>query len=305
VATGYLPLHREISVAGGVEAPAAFALLPMQGRFAHLAIATHLPAAEVVVDGELAGRTPLSATITLPPGAHRVELRRAGYLTVRRELSLGDGAVGEVSAEPEEDAAAVAASGGSLALTLSETHALVAVDGRPRGVYTGSLRLAPGVHRIRVERGGFAPVEREVEIAPGGTTTVPIRFEPNPDTLVAHAQEVERRRVRGIVTAAGGAAIAVAGAAVVGYNAAKIAAMCNPFANESSCTSYQGGEVVGGVGIAVGTAALVAGTVLLATRGDPHRYDRPPSGETLARLPALPVVWAAPGSGGVGMAGRF
>jgi hypothetical protein len=51
--------------------------------------------------------------------------------------------------------------------------ARVFVDGEtaPR---RGRVRLAPGRHRIRIEATGFAPMEREVEIASGASERLPV-----------------------------------------------------------------------------------------------------------------------------------
>jgi hypothetical protein len=57
--------------------------------------------------------------------------------------------------------------------------------------------------------------------------------------------------------------------------------------------------VLGGAGV----AALVTGAALLATGGDPHRYEKKPSGEQLGRVRALPSAWGAPGGGALGVSG--
>jgi tetratricopeptide (TPR) repeat protein len=44
----------------------------------------------------------------------------------------------------------------------------VAVDGVPAGTSPVSVRLAPGTHRVRAAQDGYQPLEREVELAPGG-----------------------------------------------------------------------------------------------------------------------------------------
>ena len=53
-----------------------FELTPMEGTLAHITLKSHLPAADVFVDNELAGRTPLATSLTVSPGAHKIELRR-------------------------------------------------------------------------------------------------------------------------------------------------------------------------------------------------------------------------------------
>jgi hypothetical protein len=308
VAPGYIPMRREVKVAGLTEALVAFELIPSQGSFARLTISTELPGADVVVDGAVAGKTPLAGSLKLPPGAHRIELRRPGYISVHRDVTLGEGDAQTLKEEPREDADWIAANGGSLALTFSETHAVVTVNGASRGEYRGSLRLAPGVHRLRAERAGFAAVERDVAITAGGTTTLSIRFEPNPDTLVKIGEDYERRRSWGIAATVGGAVMASGGAAVLGFYWIRHDTDCsNP--TESStvgrCPGDRVGMGLGGLGVGLGAAALVTGIVLIVRNEDPHRYDVRPSGRRLTRLPVLPAMWPGDRGLAIGVIGAF
>src|SRR4051794_28825247 len=107
IAPGYAPMRKEVTVAGGNKAELKLELVQMEGRLSHLTVHTHLPAGEVLVDGQLAGTMPLASSLTLPPGDHAIELKRAGYVTAKQSLHLGDGASGEVTLEPEEDREAV------------------------------------------------------------------------------------------------------------------------------------------------------------------------------------------------------
>ena len=152
----------------------------------------------VMLDGELVGRTPLTSSLTLMPGNHKVELARSGYRTARTELTLGDGASGEITLEPEEDKAAVGRIGGDLKLVITETEALVTVDGTPRGPYTAALRLAPGTHHLLIERGGFRPLERDVEVAGGQTTVIPIALDPTPEMRELYVGRARSQRTWGL-----------------------------------------------------------------------------------------------------------
>jgi hypothetical protein len=54
----------------------------------------------------------------------------------------------------------------------------VTVDGVPRGNTPLLLELVPGKHRVRVERSGFKPVEREIKIARGRPAVLRIELAP-------------------------------------------------------------------------------------------------------------------------------
>jgi len=240
VASGYVPVRKEVTVAGGATAELRLDLVEMQGHVAHVTVRTHLPGADVVVDDQIVGRTPLPGSLTVAPGSHRVELRRAGYDSASRELVLGDGASGEVTLEPEVDRAALGTSGATLVLTASEPEPVVTVDGKSQGVApAGGLRLAAGPHHLFIERGGFLPVERDVTLDAGRTTTLTVVLDPTPETRAAYDGKIASQRTWGIVS--GVAGLALVGGAVgflsgTGRSARRTTATSPPRTTTSSTT---------------------------------------------------------------------
>ncbi|HEV3191525.1 MAG TPA: PEGA domain-containing protein, partial [Polyangiaceae bacterium] len=91
VAPGFTPQRKEIALAGGEKQSLVFELVAMQGRLARVLVKTHLPGADLYADDQRIGTTPLAASVTLAPGRHRLELRRAGYSTASTEVTLSDG----------------------------------------------------------------------------------------------------------------------------------------------------------------------------------------------------------------------
>jgi hypothetical protein len=295
-----------------------------------------LPAADVLVDGELAGRTPLASSLTVAPGTHRVELRRRGYKTARQDLTLGDGASGEISLDADEDKSALAEVGGDLKLTVSEPEALVTIDGRSRGVYATPLRLAGGVHRLLVERGGFRPLERDVTVETGIATTVPIALEPTPETRQIYVSHAVSQRTWSWIGIAGGLALAAGGVGYVALNAgpksdaqaerdAKVAqrlnmvGICNTMTTtgdadqcnkqvdqaQDHLNSVKARDVIGYIGIGIGGAAAALGVFWLVTGDDPHRYDRKPTGSGEMARTLTPAFELARGGGMVSVIGSF
>jgi hypothetical protein len=335
IANGYVPARREVTVAGGEKAATTFDLVPMQGKLAHLTVGTHLPGADVVIDGQVAGQTPLTQSITLSPGPHVVELRRADYLTARTDLAVGDGASAEVSLDPQPDPAAPASDRGRLALTISEPQAAITIDGQSRGAYAGSLVLPRGVHRLLVERGGFEPAERDVVIQPGSTASVRVPLDPTPETRVAYVNRATSQRTWGIVTTAAGAGVAGAAVAFLVWNsgqkstassqynsaqsnltnmvgvcalktAAGDATQCNEALTsaQSSLNSAKSRDAFGYVGVGVGAASVALGVYLLVSDDDPHRYDRSSSSSDVATS-LRPVLGGDRRGASVGVAGEF
>jgi PEGA domain len=333
IASGYAPARKELTLAAGEKTEVHLDLVLMQGRAAHLRVVTHLPRADVFVDGQLAAHTPLIQSLTVVPGPHSIEIRRPGYITARRDLTLGDGATAEVALEPVEDPSAVA-TGGVVSLDISEAHANVTVDGQPRGVYTGSLRLPEGGHLVMIERGGFEPVMREVTIDAGRATTLHLLLEPTPEWRAAYVSRTTRQRTWGWVATATGLAIAGGSVGFLVWNAGQQNAAQNDAnrlhtaeTNSTDPCNYKAGTnlsqcnqqiaqdntdaasdgnraYVGYVGVGIGAAATLFGLYLLFSNDDPHRYD-PKDKASAAGDPLVPFGWRAPGGGGLGLGGTF
>jgi hypothetical protein len=338
VASGYAPMRKEVTLAGGTTAEVKLDLIEMQGRVAHVTVKTHLPGAEVVIDGQSVGKTPVPESITVPPGSHAIELRRAGYLSARQDLVLGDGASGEVTLEPEEDRALLGTLGGTLAVESSESDPVVTVDGKPRGVYpAGGLHLAAGPHQVLLERGGFLAVERVITVDAGRSTRVAVIFDPTPETRAAYLSKTSSQRAWALVAGIGGLVLAGGSVGFLVWNGQQRKTahddfdvaesdVANPVPNTVCDTHSQAGnpaacnapvldaqsrisdantrDVFGWVGVGVGAGATVLGALLLVTNGSSQRYDRDRTGEG-AKGFVLPVGWATGRGGGAGLLGAF
>ncbi len=343
VAPGYVPQRKEITIAGGAAQDVAFELVAMEGKAAHVTVKSRLPGADVLIDGQVAGRTPLTQSLTVAPGKHEIALRRAGYGTARRDITLGDGASGEVTLEPDEDTSVIAAEGAVLALDLSETQAVVTVDGASRGPYAAPLKLARGPHRLLVERGDFLSVERDVTLDGGKTTTVKIVLEPTPTYRAHYASSESTQRAWGWVATVGGVALAGGGVGYLMWNkgqkstaqddfstkTATLDAAKSPLGNcydpsgalalhQAECEglvsdvnlaaakvdSVKKRDLYGYAIAGAGVGVTVVGIVLLATSHDPHKYD-PKEAPTASGVRVMPVAWALPGGGFVGLGGAF
>lgn len=166
----------------GAPDTAARPAVPLVGR---VAIRSTPEKAGVVVDGTWRGRTPLSVE-ALPFGSHTVRVVLPGYRPVTRRVVLTETAPAatlnvELTAEAAPQAAASAASraaGASSAAAQTPWGSLL-VDSDPRGArvflddrLVGDTPLllpevAPGTHRLRVERNGFRPWTSSVSVAAG------------------------------------------------------------------------------------------------------------------------------------------
>ncbi len=214
ISRGYAPGRKEVLVPAKASAEIAIDVVPIEGLLGHIEVRSHVPAADVFVDDGRVGKTPLESSITVAPGTHSVEVRRAGYNPASRSVTLQDGAHSELSLDPTIDKSLLSREGGYLSVKTSEDQAILTADGEELGLLTGPVQLPAGPHRIHVERGGFIPAERDVDVPAGGTQSVDITFEPTPDTRAAYVSGAFSRRTWSIVTIVAGGVIGAVGAAV-------------------------------------------------------------------------------------------
>lgn len=219
VVEGYAPARQEVVIAGNADASVHLDLVSTQGKqLANLTVVSRVSGADVRVDDQPGGKTPLATSLTLVAGHHTVELRRPGYVSVKKEVDLGDGATGEMSFDLQVDPAALGSEGTTLALDSSEAGPDVFVDELPVGVYTSSLRLPRGPHHLRAEHVGFLPFERDITLVPGQSNIIKVDFEPTPETRAAYVSSAHAHRLWGWVSIIGGAVIAGGGGAFLAIN---------------------------------------------------------------------------------------
>jgi PEGA domain len=210
-APGFLGSRREVTLAGQITETIAMTMQPTDTRMAQLVVSAALPGAEVVVNGKRVGVTPLPASVAVPPGKVSVELQRAGYRTATQTIALDEGARGELSFTLEEDPAAPASLRGRLVITVSEADAELSIDGSPRRGLTGPLSLPVGPHRVHLERGGFEPADRSVEVNFGQDASLLVTLVPTAETKARADSSRQTRKILGWSLVAGGAALAVGG----------------------------------------------------------------------------------------------
>lgn len=189
-ADGDPPVGGEPPAAAGPVAPAApvtpapDAAKPLVTMGLSLAGAT--PGADVFVDGEKVGTTPLKGVIAATAGEHTIRVVRPGYAPYIDVFKVRDGRVTRVEAELVPVA-------GVLRLRSSQSKARVFVDGRFVGEAPIEAELKAGLHQVKVSGFGFREetltvtavagevLEREVQLTalpPGENPNRPVGVTP-------------------------------------------------------------------------------------------------------------------------------
>jgi hypothetical protein len=333
VASGYAPLRQQIDIAGGETREIALVLMPAKGQLAQIRVNSSVSGADVLVDGALVGRTPLPASLPVEAGSHEVALRRAGYQATKKDITLGEGASGDVSLEPEQDLGEIARIGGTLSLDGSEPGSSLSIDGHTQESASGQFRVAPGPHRLLIAHSGFLPIESEVAVESAKTRPIHIDQEPTAENRQTHLDKVSGQRWRAWSTLVAG--VLLTGGSEWYLHSAKgdqdqanrdfanLQAAFNPggscdpakgkiptcdakVAQANSAVSTANNKVLGGyIATGVSAAVIVTGLVLVLTTDDVSKFQ-PRKKRSSDLYPSLSLSgWTAPGSGGLVLGGSF
>jgi len=218
------------------------------------------------------------ATLPVEPGAHlvRAEGRGCPATPARVEIAPRGEAVVRLRCELAPP---------RLAITTREPGMAVTVDGQPSGLspLPEPLELAPGPHTVRLEKDGFVPIQRRVELAPGDVVTLELEPPvPEPGSSVW-----------AWTTLGSGAALVGLGAGYFIHYGVLYADAQDPPADEEPGTVEDTDLIVGGIATGLGAALIV--TSFFLWPGD--------EGPAVAR--SCPAVAPVPGGAVVGWSGTY
>lgn len=128
----------------------------------YVTIVTNVSDTEVIVDGEPKGKTPMKR-ITLLAGQHLLEVRKKGYISQKRTITVKANEQTLENFELSKQAIVVAV--GSMKIT-TETGADIYIDGQPRGKSSiSSDNMKVGEYRVEVVKPGYKRVQKTIQIS--------------------------------------------------------------------------------------------------------------------------------------------
>lgn len=206
-AEGFLPVRREVMIAGG-EGASLELTLDRAAVPGAILVSVNVPGATIRLDGEEVGVSPLPEAVSASVGSHVVEVERPGYGAARVEVVVAAGSVAPAELTMAPDAEAGSGLVGSLEVEVSEEEAEVFVDGQP--LAQGSIPA--GRHLVEVRRAGFNDWSREVEVPAGQVARVEATLEPTAPYLERYQARAGRYRLAAWIV--GGLSVAILGTAL-------------------------------------------------------------------------------------------
>lgn len=307
----YQTREEEFDISGGNSVTITEGLTPESAFFT---VECNIPAAEILVDGQVVGQTPVTSPLPLPEGTHHVVVRRLGYTPYETDVNaVGAGA--RVRATLSWSDSIPSDVGARLRVRANEDHLLAIVDGR-RVSAEGRDLIPPGRHALRIERTDFIADERDVDLPAGQETLLRVWLQPTPAYRENYMGTVRRARVAGWLTFAAGALVAGGGAAWFMINEPTFNTLSTNFQNAQSalatCTSTptcstgpmlriaadqataelnnsnsEAFRYASIATMAVGGITAIVGVVMLASGPSGSRFDERPIASRLRFHPGL------------------
>jgi hypothetical protein len=158
-----VPAERRAAVAKELEAVRALT--------APIAVIVEGDPAQITVDGEKEGSTPLAEFVPLGPGKHVVRAEREGDVAEERTIEVVSGKAQAVQFALKSLTRAV-----EVTLETRPAGALVSIDGEPGAPSPRTMSLKPGTHEVVARLEGYNPARTDVVVQPGQPRSVKLEL---------------------------------------------------------------------------------------------------------------------------------
>jgi hypothetical protein len=131
------------------------------------------PGAEVDIDGEKQGTTPLSGAIALPPGEHTIKVIKPGFTPYIDVFKIDRRKTVKLSIELIPVA-------GVLKLSVNVANARVYVDGKFVGEAPLTTEVVVGAREVKVQKGGYKDFSQNISAVAGQEVNLDVMMEELP-----------------------------------------------------------------------------------------------------------------------------
>lgn len=196
---------RESNLTPERRAPVEQGLAEIRNFIAHVTLAGLPDGAAVTIDGEPAGISPFAGPVAVGTGRHVVAAHLDGYRDAQETLLIAGGQQREVRLTLHATAGPVAPTlGGTVTVHGAPVGAIIELDGQPARADT-AVRVAAGVHALRVRTQGFPAFDGSVSVAVGANRTATLHLS------TSHRMSIAPLAAFTGLTVASGVAMAVMG----------------------------------------------------------------------------------------------
>ena len=128
--------------------------------------------AEVVMDGRSIGRTPFRDQVE--EGKHEIELRRNGYVSLKKSVQVRSKGITKLEEQVLE------VKSGSIQIKSAPSGAKILINGKNYGDTPFNIsNLKPGTYSVRLEKAGYDPAVRKVNLPAGGNIDLMFNLDSN------------------------------------------------------------------------------------------------------------------------------
>jgi hypothetical protein len=167
--------------------------------------------AEIFVDDERVGRSPLAEPLVVDIGTHRIRATKAGFLDAVATVPVGGGLDVPVELRLEKEIHQ-----GTIVIH-APPGAAITLDDQPAGVGSAERVVESGGHQLRVQAAGMRPFQTEVVVRDKETRTLDVALEresdaelPRVQIAVGCADDVPRSTSEGLAVYLDGGSVAAA-----------------------------------------------------------------------------------------------
>ncbi len=160
---GYQDAHHQFWIGSGQRSEIRLTLTATSSTAGSLSIISSPTGADVQIDGEYRGRTPLTVS-GLTAGRHQVALDLPGYVRSTTSVDIQNGVMTYLDPALTRSAAV-----GYVSIVSNPAGAFVYVDDTYRGVTPVTVAMATGSRRVELDRSGYADWSSSVQVTSGTT----------------------------------------------------------------------------------------------------------------------------------------
>lgn len=160
---GYQDAHHQFWIGSGQRSEIRLTLTATSSNAGSISIISAPMGADVQIDGEFRGRTPLTVS-GLTAGRHQVALDLPGYVRHTTSVDIQTGVMTYI-----DPALTRSASVGYISVVSNPAGAFVYVDDTYRGVTPVTVAVTTGTRRVELDRSGYADWSSSIQVTSGTT----------------------------------------------------------------------------------------------------------------------------------------